>query len=165
MPESFSMGAAAGPGGSLRTSHGPEDVDAIRCRRRHGDPFPLPAPCHQVQGQACDTRQGWIVDALNHLVSHAEFNAPRPQRRHAQDLTSVQEVSRAHVQQCLDEAGPQPPGMTPDTAFKDMMATKSLYSDVPSNLADYDPEKLKVLKSRFKPQPLGKFLPTHVNGS
>ena len=135
-----------------------------RCRRRHGDPFPLPALPRDdktLLGLSEPRRANWVISSLNQLVAHPEFRHSQHSRQQAPP-TAVQTVALDHILQCLAEAGPPPLGLSPEKAFGELMASKSLYNGVPNNLAAYDPEKLKVLKSKFRPQPLQRILPPHV---
>ena len=130
--------------------------------RAHGDPFPLPPSWIESQAEACELafpRRGfWSASSLNNLVLHganSDFDSilqglppNRPQMRAAN-----------HIINCLEAAGPPPHGMTEDSALLDVGGSNYLYSEEPQNLAPFSFDKVKVLHSKLKPQPLEQVLP------
>ena len=63
------------------------------------------------------------------------------------------------VMSAVAAAGSPPKGVTPGSAPADMMASKTVCNAEPANLAPFSVEKLKLRKSRIRPQPLLHFLP------
>ena len=51
----------------------------------------------------------------------------------------------------IAEAGPCPDGYLGKDALQDLMRCHNLYEGEPGNLACYDPDKLKILRSGLKP--------------
>ena len=126
-------------------------------RRQHGDPFPLQ---HNPRDTQVDSPVSGAVDALNRLAS-GKLDAWQKQQTQKVP-TAVQSNIFEHVRSCVARAGPCPAGMTPAKCLGDLLKSKSLYGETPNNLAEYDPEKLKVLQSQMQPKDLLSFLPPHA---
>jgi len=67
------------------------------------------------------------------------------------------------AQRALSYVDP-PPRMSCRMAFADLVSSKDLYSGLPQNLADYDPDKLKIVSSTINPVDLKRRLPPDVAG-
>ena len=124
--------------------------------RSHGIPVPV-GPGALVKQP---TRVIRTVNALNRLAGY-KFENPTPQ--HARrPPTAVQLSLLGRVGHLIEEAGLCPEGLSPDVALRELMSSLNLYEGEPGNLAQYDPEKLKILRSRVQPRPLSELLPPHV---
>eukprot|EP00439_Symbiodinium_sp_Y106_P037111 s1103_g4.t1 len=124
--------------------------------RYHGFPFPLGPGV--LEGQPTRVRQAGLE--LNRRAGY-KFESPIPQHAHrAPTAVQLQVLSRLHA--AVDRTGPCPDGSTPSSALQDLMSTHNLYEGEPGNLARYDPDKLKILRSRVRPRPLSEMLPPHV---
>ena len=126
----------------------------VLTRRQHGDPFPLQ---HNPRDTQVDSPVSGAVDALNRLAS-GKLDAWQKQQTQKVP-TAVQSNIFEHVRSCVARAGPCPAGMTPAKCLGALLKSKSLYGETPNNLAEYDPEKLKVLQSQMQPKDLLSFLP------
>lgn len=138
-------------------------------RRRHGDAFPL----NQIL-------RGFVmwplpVAFLNHgeLIGQVMYstNSPCMDMRIHLDLKFCPQLCRplllravaVRVCRSMQIHGECPEGLTPETALAEMRAARSSYDEVPSNLAAYDPSKLKILKSTMKPKYIKQFLPVEAS--
>ena len=130
--------------------------------RKHGDPFPLDVKALESMASSSGIfeprRALWIGDSLNKLAMPAEnsFSTVLSSERRP---TAVQEAVMHRVLDCLAHYGKQPDGMGPETALQDLQAAAISYDGMPNNLANYDPEKLKVLRSQVAPKKITSFLP------
>ena len=124
--------------------------------RAHGFPFFLGPGA--LEG--LPSRVNRTVDALNRLAGY-KFNQPFLQHAH-RPPTAVQQKLLDRVTSAIDQAGECPEGITMGTALQDLMRSHNLYDGEPGNLAQYDPGKLKILRSAIKPRSLSELLPPHV---
>ena len=133
---------------------------STRRRRKHGDPFPLPACDLQSQlahhGLCMPQRGHWICTSLSKLAI-PEFNPYT--HTCAQRPTVVQQIALDRIKHALLRDGNPDGDLSPASCLQDMLNGQSLYEEMPSNLSAYDPNKLKVLRSPLKPQPLRSRLP------
>ena len=122
----------------------------------HAYPFPLgPGVLHEKP-----TRVWKAAHALNQLAGF-QFKECYSQPSH-RPPTAVQALVIKRLEAAFEEAGPCPEGATPFSALQDLMRSHNLYEGEPGNLASYDPDKLKILKSSGRPKPLSELLPPHV---
>ena len=132
-------------------------------RRQHGDPFPLNV--RNLREMAANAgsfepqRALWVGDSLNRLALHDLNSKFSPILSSEQQDTAVQRLVMQRVVDSLQLYGEPCEGMTPESALKDLRSADVSYSGVPSNLASYDPSKLKVLRSNLKPKRITNFLP------
>ena len=56
-------------------------------------------------------------------------------------------------------SGLPPADTSPESALRELQTAEISYDGTPNNLAAYDPDKLKVLKSQIKPKKIVRFLP------
>ena len=124
--------------------------------RSHGFPFPVGAGALAHQPK----RVVRTVNALNRLAGY-KFETPTLQHAH-RPPTAVQTSLLTRVGHLLEEAGPCPEGLSPDAALRELMSSHNFYEGEPGNLAQYDPDKLKILRSRVQPRSLSELLPPHV---
>jgi hypothetical protein len=131
------------------------------CNRRHGEPFPLPGvdpaqlPVHVTAQQVQRS-----INAINHLASSYDNSSySLSSQQQLLTPTAVQSLSVQNIVDAISDAGPCPADMTEASAVRDILAAKSLYGGEPGNLARYDVDKLKVTKSKLRPQPLHIFCP------
>lgn len=137
-------------------------------RRRHGDAFPLNPSwlCDVASSRGIfePRRAHWSGEALNQLALHRRENSLR-----SKVLSSTLPPTSAQVSvadracRSMQIYGECPEGLTPETALAEMRAARSSYDEVPSNLAAYDPSKLKILKSIMKPKYIKQFLPIEAS--
>jgi hypothetical protein len=92
------------------------------------------------------------------LCSFFIFLHDRPGR----PLTVVQDCAVRDIISAVRAAGAPPCGMTDETALSEMLASKTAYSAEPANLAPFSLDKLKVVHTRLRPQPLEHLLPEHA---
>ena len=109
-------------------------------------------------------RAHWSGDVLNQLALHGHENSLRSKvLSSALPPTSAQGSVADRVCRSMQIHGECPEGLTPETALAEMRAARSSYDEVPSNLAAYDPSKLKILKSTMKPKYIKQFLPVEAS--
>ncbi|CAK8989683.1 Uncharacterized protein SCF082_LOCUS1918 [Durusdinium trenchii] len=148
-------GGAAGSAGA--------SMDQFQDRRRHGDPFPL--NLDEVTGRAVDggvfepQRARWIGDSLNRLALRDMNSFSSPILLSARQPTVVQDFVMDRIVDSLLLHGDKPVDVTAESALADLQAAEISYDGTPNNLANYDPGKLKVLRSRVQPKRITKFLP------
>lgn len=128
----------------------PDRVDL----RKHGSPFPID-PC----GASLPDRESGAIRALNHL---AGFKFIADSQQPCRPLTKVQKTVIQHVQTSVHESGMCPPGLTGRDSLTHMARSISSYDEMPNNLASYDFDKIKILKSTVKPKDLKTLLPPSV---
>ena len=97
---------------------------------------------------------GKAAHALNQLAGF-QFKECYSQPSH-RPPTAVQALVIKRLEAAFEEAGPCPEGATPFSALQDLMRSHNLYEGdlyegEPGNLASYDPDKLKILKSSGRP--------------
>ena len=137
--------------------------DCLQDRRRHGDPFPLNAKA--VRDFAEDAkvfeprRALWISDSLNRLAMHDMNSRDSTVLRSTQRLNAAQQYVAERVCKSLQMSGEPPSDLTPESAVSELLASDISYDGTPNNLAAYDPDKLKVLRSQIKPKKIVRFLP------
>lgn len=138
-------------------------MDQFQDRRRHGDPFPL--NLDEVTGRAVDggvfepQRARWIGDSLNRLALRDMNSFSSPILLSARQPTVVQDFVMDRIVDSLLLHGDKPVDVTAESALADLQAAEISYDGTPNNLANYDPGKLKVLRSRVQPKRITKFLP------
>ena len=99
--------------------------------------------------------------SLNRLAaavpnSFGARNAPPPT---SLPWARAQTVILDSIVRRVGAAGPQPSGLDEDTALRELLACRDLYSQEPKNLTLYDPDKLKVLRGRVTPKDARRLLP------
>eukprot|EP00435_Cladocopium_sp_Y103_P003230 s1575_g1.t1 len=138
-------------------------MDQFRDRRRHGDPFPLNLEEVKVRAETSQVfeaqRAIWIGDSLNRLALHDLNSHSSPVLSSARQPTVVQDYVIDRIVDSLKLHGDMPDGLSAESALSDMQAAEISYDGTPNNLANYDPEKLKVLRSRVQPKRITNFLP------
>ena len=139
----------------------------VRERRRHGDIFPLPV-CSvkqfvEQQGIRDPQRAFWIGQTLNKLALQDNLNSSDDTVLSSTlPLTATQTGTATRIAESLDLHGFCPDGMTPESALQSLRGSLSSYEGIPSNLAAYDPKKLKILQKGTNPQHIGQFLPAEA---
>ena len=136
--------------------------------RAHGDPFPM-APDWIVSnlercGVPFPQRGAWTAKALNSLALH-DSNSDFDAILHSVPPNTCQRQVSCRKEQCMADAGNPPEGMDGQTALQAMVGGKGLYSEEPSNIAEYDYSKVKVLHSRLRPRRLQEVLPRHAQSA
>ena len=126
-------------------SAGPEDL------RKHGSPFPFDVKCMPLPRQAADS-----IKALNHLAGIKFDNFSQPPCR---PPTKVQNLMVQHVQTCLDENGGPPDALNGKSALAELTRSFTPYEGTPNHLADYDFDKVKILRSTVRPKDVVGLLP------
>jgi hypothetical protein len=134
--------------------------------RRHGDPFPLPCKwsCDlpfrgsTASGIERQRRVHGCVSALNHL---AAINSSA--NRCFLPITSVQQQVLDGITGKVNNVGPRPASMSEDSALRELLSMKSLYSEEPKNLASYNLDHLKIAKSVLQPKKLASMLPPRIS--
>lgn len=122
--------------------------------RRHGDVFPMAlSHCSHDPTQVLET-----VKALNRLAGHKFTNSSQL----PQQPTVVQGLALERIRSAFNRAGDCPHDLQPEMALSSLLRSKNLYAEEPSNLAPYDPEKLKILRSMVVPKRLETVVPPHV---
>lgn len=138
-------------------------MDQFHERRRHGDAFPLSEKA--MRDLASDSRvfepqrAQWIGQALNKLALQRPNLVEDTVLSSGRQPNAVQSFVMQRVVDALVAYGPRPAEVDPESALKDMQAAECSYDGTPNNLASYDPEKLKVLRSRVQPKKITQFLP------
>lgn len=123
--------------------------------RKHGDPFPL---CSSGFEHA-PSQVGRMRVALDKLAG-TEFTH-RLQQLH-RPPTVVQHLVDQRLNAAFEEAGECPKDLVRGQVLNDMMKSHNLYDEEPSNLAHFDKNKLKILRSNVSPKPLESLLPPHI---
>ena len=102
-----------------------------------------------------------MVDCLNRLscaaaepglVGHVEASHEPP--------TAPQSEALATVCARVRRAGPCPDDLSPQKALQELLKSKDLYSQAPQHLAEYDPSRLKILRTVAQPLPANTLLPS-----
>ena len=145
----------------------------------HGDPFPLPAPSvvrkepgaprYAAQRHARHAARQRLateaVCALNHLAavkvlrSAPRRTAPGPGRPTALQSEMLNDIIRR-----IAAAGRPPDDLDERRALAELLASKDFYSEVPHNLADYGPTKLRVSQGDVVPKDAVPLLPAGAAG-
>ena len=137
---------------------------SLDVRRRHGDIYPL-APrdlrrCAEVANVYEPQRAYWIGTSLNKLALQADSNS------HSKEVLCSSLAPTAAQQSVIDRVvssselhGSCPDHLTCEAALSGMRRDKPTYDGVPSNLATFDHEKLKILKKVTQPKRIVDFLP------
>ena len=130
--------------------------------RRHGDPFPLPGPpleAGPVTPEQRRQRRRVVLAAksVNHFAA-ATINARRAMGFDAPpqpDLrpTAVQRHMLTDMQRHIGAYGLQLEDMNEEGALAEVLSSRDLYPQDPKHIADYNFDKLKVVRRAF--QPLG----------
>ena len=142
--------------------------DDLRSRRRHGDCFPLlrQALLEKLaeDGHGCSQRAGWLVDALNKLALHDTFVNSQSSRvlSSSPSLTKTQHAVANRIAESFELYGADVEAQSPEEALKGLCGGKPAYDGIPSNLASYSEEKLKILKSKVQPRHIRDFLPVEA---
>ena len=76
--------------------------------------------------------------------------------------TKVQLDMLDHVRGCVSSNGRRPEDMTGQSAIRGLARNFSPYDGMPSNLADYDLDKVKILHSDVQPKQLVDLLPPQL---
>ena len=139
-------------------------MDTIHDRRRHGDPFPLNVQDvmeHSANSGVFEPQRArWLGGSLNRLALHDDVNSlSSPILNSERQPTVVQHYVSERIRFSLDLHGARPEALTPESALKDLQAADTSYDGMPNNLASYDPDKLKVLRSSVQPKRITSFLP------
>lgn len=129
-------------------------ADWFQDQRKHGDVFPLfLSQFLHAPSQVLDTMR-----SLNRLAGYKFMNSPQQSQR----PTVVQGLVVDHISSAFNRAGDCPTDLSPEKALDSLLRSKNLYAEEPSNLVPYDPEKLKILKSKVVPKRLESVVPPHV---
>lgn len=132
--------------------------------RSHGDPFPLDSDwivhSAEAEGLCFPQRGAWAARALNTLA--LQCSNSNSKRSHRSLPTKPQLELGGRILQRLQEAGTPSPDMSGSDALSSLMGSKGLYNEEPQNLAVYDYDKVKVLKSQLQPRRLESVLPDHA---
>eukprot|EP00435_Cladocopium_sp_Y103_P063995 s293_g25.t1 len=102
-----------------------------------------------------------VVQMVRCLDKLAGIEFDRSQLLH-RPCTAVQSLAHDRLYAAFQEAGECPSGYSPSSCLQDMMKSHNLYEGEPSNLAPFDAQKLKILKSVVKPKPIEDLLPPHL---
>ena len=151
--------------------------ERLRAQQAHGELYPLPPPpgCEKTDGigaphYAKQRQQRRIkrlqqdydcVGSLNQLAAATvETNGQLGpvhygDPRNSAAVESVLKDIRRRVKMC----GPCPPDLCESGALRELLSTKSQYMLEPANIAQYDPQRLKVLKGVSRPKDIARFLP------
>ena len=127
-------------------------------------PHPPPPPGYARQRRRRRNlrigRVNVMVDCLNRLscaaaepgpVGHVEASRAPP--------TAPQSEALATVCARVRRAGPCPDDLSPQKALQELLKSKDLYSQEPQHLAEYDPSRLKILRTIAQPLPANTLLP------
>lgn len=132
-------------------------------RRWHGDPFPLNVTSVEDMASAADLfeprRARWLGESLNRLALHEPNSPSFPVLSSDRPLNAVQTLVGQRIAESLRLHGMPEEDMSPESALRELQAAECSYDGVPSNLANYDAAKLKVLHSTHKPKKISQFLP------
>ena len=93
----------------------------------------------------------WSLQALNEL---AGFKYDKLSQQPCRPPTKVQQQMIEHVQQLVQDSGGPPEGLNGRTSLAHLARTISWYDETPSNLADYDISKIKILRGQVRPKDL-----------
>eukprot|EP00438_Fugacium_kawagutii_P020747 Skav227424 [mRNA] locus=scaffold1986:83849:88250:+ [translate_table: standard] len=137
------------------------DIDE---RRRHGDIFPLPLRTLTEQVAEADVpfsqRAYWIGQTLNKLAMHESLNSRSSSVLcSGLPLTAAQRGVADRIAKSLSMHGECPGELTPEQALQSMRGSLSSYEGIPSNLAAYSHDRLKILEKGTCPQHIVQFLP------
>lgn len=122
--------------------------------RKHGSPFPMTASPGEPK------RVQDAIRALNDLAGFKLNNMDvQPPCR---PPTKVQLDMLDHVRGCVSSNGRRPEDMTGQSAIRGLARNFSPYDGMPSNLADYDLDKVKILHSDVQPKQLVDLLPPQL---
>ena len=147
--------------------------------RLHGDPFPIPmvmqeppliqAPRYLKQRwhfRKCrNTQMNHSLRVLNDLaaatvqsgLSHFRCRQSRP--------TVAQQRIIDHVGRCVSWYGIEPRDCADSEALKGLLKARSFYEEIPQHLAQFDPTKLRILRSGdVEPQDALSILPPLPGG-
>lgn len=128
-----------------------EDKDDLR---KHGSPFPFQAPAGEPKR---------VVDAINSLNQLAGFKFdPSRMQQPCRPPTKVQMDMLSHVRDSVDACGRRPQELDGKSSLLGLARNFAPYDGMPSNLADFDIEKIKILQSQLKPKKLCDLLPTSL---
>lgn len=137
---------------------------SLDSRRRHGDIYPLPP--RDLKRGAEDAgvyepqRAYWIGTSLNKLALQADSNSfSKEVLSSSLAPTAAQQSVIDRVVHSLELHGSCPDHLTCETALSGMRRDKPTYDGVPSNLASYDHDKLKILKKVTQAKRIVDFLP------
>ena len=137
-------------------------MDARRSRS-HGDIFPLPLDSLkefvQQEGVPRPQRAFWIGQTLNKLVLQGLENSHSSVLSSSLPLTATQTCAASRIAQSLKLHGDCPEGLCVESSLQLMRGSLSPYDGIPSNLAPYEPGKLKILEKGTCPQHIVQFLP------
>ena len=119
-----------------------------------GDIFPLVTP----ESMHVPSRVKGVIKSLNRLAGYKFLNSSQLSQR----PTAVQAMVLDRISNACACAGECPREFEPESALGSMLRSKNLYAEEPSNLVPYDPQKLKILRSKVVPKRLEDVVPPHV---
>eukprot|EP00435_Cladocopium_sp_Y103_P066043 s1362_g28.t1 len=134
-----------------------QDVPFFQSREelhKHGAPFLVDVR------NACGPKL--VTGAFQALNDLAGFKFDKMSQQPCRPPTKVQQQMIEHVQQLVQDSGGPPEGLTGQTSLAHLARSISSYDETPSNLADYDISKIKILRSQVRPKNLVDLLPTSV---
>ena len=114
----------------------------------------------ESEGLCFPQRGAWTARALNALALQCSNSSI--DRSHRSLPTKPQLELGGRIIQRLQEAGNPSPDLCGSDALSSLMGSKGLYNEEPQNLAPYDYDKVKVLKSQLQPRRLDSVLPDHA---
>lgn len=136
--------------------------------RAHGDPLPLGPDWIASGAEQLEVpfpqRGAWTAQALNTLALH-DSNSNFDTILRDIPPTETQKQVADRIWKCLEEAEEPPAGLDGPAALASLSDGKCLYNEEPSNLANYDYDKLKVLHTTLKPRRLAEVLPQHARSA
>ena len=129
--------------------------------RKHGEPFPLPRLSKSAAGgsgssQALKRRVDGAVKVLNDLASASFDTAPC-----SLPLTQSQTWIMDDVWRRIAQFGERPPDLDEDEALRELASRANLYTGEAAHLADFDMDKIKILRRRRPVLPAYDLLPPH----
>lgn len=139
----------------------------VRDSRRHGDIFPLPLQSLKQRVEEHGVQQSqrayWIGQTLNKLVMHDFANSYSTKVLSSSlPLTATQCNAADRIALSLNLHGDCPDGLDVESGLQALKGSTSSYEGIPSNLAPYEPGKLKILEKGTCPKHIGQFLPAEA---
>lgn len=128
-------------------------IHRLSLHRKHGDPFPLPLLRDEVVGRLPidgPLRQMDVAAKTLNDLAAVPFHEtkPCPDR----NPTTVQEWIMGDLWRRIREYGPSPDDLSEETALRELVATRDLYSqEAGTRVADFDIDRIKVLKRSLEP--------------
>ena len=128
-------------------------IRRLSLHRKHGDPFPLPLLREEVVGRLPfdgPLRQLDVAAKTLNDLAAVPFHETKPCPD--QQPTLVQKWIMGDLWRRIQEYGPSPDDLSEETALGELVATRDLYSqEAGTRVADFDIEKIKVLKRSLEP--------------